>query len=247
MSGMPTRVGLAAPTTFGDASRAGRLAPVRINLLPHREARREQRKKDFVVLAGLVAIAGAVVVFAGGVVINQQISAQQELNAFITAENGKLEKQITEIKTLRDELAALRARREAVENLQSDRTIPVRLFDELVRLTPDGLLIRQLRQDDARISLVGHAQSNERVAELLRNLAEGSPWLERPELGEIKEVALQVAGQKEPSKVYEFSLNALIKRSASRPEVRGPGAKTAAVQRPPLAAAGAPATTEPAR
>lgn len=203
-----------APVTETDDTPVRLLAPIRINLLPHREMNRERRKKDFISLAGLVGLAGAVVVFAGGFVINQQISAQTERNAFITAENARLDTQIAEVKTLRDEIAALKARQQAVENLQSDRTAPVRLFAELVRLTPEGVYLRQIKQEDMRVTLTGFAQTNERVAELLRNLGESSPLLERPELGEIREVTPAAAGRESPRKVYEFSLNTLMKRVA---------------------------------
>jgi len=206
------RVGLVPATVMGEAA-AARLAPIRINLLPHREAARKRRRKEFVTTAALVAIAGAVATFAGGFAIDRRIAAQQERNDFIGAENARLDAQIAEIRTLRDEIAALRARQQAVENLQSDRTVPVRLFDELARLVPEGLYLRSLKQDGARVALVGHARTNERVAELLRNLAERSPWLERPELGEIKEVLVPAApGQKEGRPLFEFSVNALVRR-----------------------------------
>jgi type IV pilus assembly protein PilN len=207
------KVGLAPVTEIIDTP-VGALAPIRINLLPHREMSRERRKKDFVSLAGLVGIAGAVAVFAGGFAINQQIAGQQERNAFISAENARLDTEIEEVKTLRDEIAALKARQQAVENLQSDRTAPVRLFAELVRLTPEGVYLRQIKQEDMRVTLIGYAQTNERVAELLRKLADSSPLLERPELGEIKEVTQAAAGRESPRKVYEFTLNTLIKRAA---------------------------------
>lgn len=195
-------------------------APIFINLLPHREARREQRKREFLVVLAGVAVAGLAAVFAGGMAIDQAIEQQARRNQFIKGENTKLDAQIAEIRALRDEIAALRARQQAVENLQSDRTLPVRLFDELARLTPEGVLLRQLRQDERKVSLSGHAQSNERVAEFLRILSEKSPWLERPELGEIKEVVLPApAGARDKDrdrdsrKVYEFSLNLTIRRS----------------------------------
>lgn len=226
------RVGLVPATGIADPA-ATRLAPIRINLLPHREAARRRRRKDFVSTAVLVAIAGAVATFAGGLAIDRQIAAQQERNAFITAENTRLDAQITEISTLRQEIAALRARQQAVENLQGDRTVPVHLFDELPRLVPEGLYLRSLRQDGARVAMVGHARTNERVAELLRNLAENSPWLERPELGEIREVETPAAqGQKEARRLYEFSLNAIVRR---------PGAAD------PAAADGAPLPPQAAR
>lgn len=224
-------VGLAPATEIVDTSdTAVRLAPIRINLLPHRELKRERCKKDFVNLTGLVAIAGAAAVLAGGFAINQQIAGQQARNAFIKAENAKLDAEIAEIKTLREEIAALKARQQAVENLQSDRTAPVRLLDELVRLTPDGVYLRQLKQDDTRVGLSGHAQTNERVAELLRNLAERSPLLERPELGEIKEISVPpAAGSKEPRRLYEFSLNVLMKRNAPADAQKTAGAGRAQV------------------
>jgi type IV pilus assembly protein PilN len=212
------RVGLLPATVMVEPVIA-RLAPIRINLLPHREAARKRRRKEFVTTAVLVAIAGAVATFAGGVAIDRQIDAQQSRNDFIAAENAKLDAQIAEIRTLRDDIAALRARQQAVENLQSDRTVPVRLFDELVRLVPEGLYLRSLKQDGSRVALVGHARTNERVAELLRNLAERSPWLERPELGQVREILVPAApGQKEGRVLFEFSVNALVRRpGASEP------------------------------
>jgi type IV pilus assembly protein PilN len=241
--GLPSRVALLPATEIADPL-SRRIAAIRVNLLPHRELRRERRKKDFINFAVLVGIAGAVAAFAGGVAINQQIDTQQDRNDFISAESAKLELQIAEIKTLREEISALRARQQAVENLQSDRTVPVHLFDELVRLAPEGLYLRQLRHEDGRIALAGHAQTNERVAELLRNLADRSPWLERPELGEIKEIALPpLPGQKEGRKVFEFSLNALVKRPAAPAEPQKPGAPRAATDASkapaPVAAVGA--------
>jgi len=238
--GALSKVGL-APATVLDGAAGRPLVPIRINLLPHRELKRERRKKEFVSLAVIVALAGAAAVFAGGFAINQQIDTQRQRNSFINSEIAKLDAQIAEIRTLRDEIAALRARQQAVENLQGDRTLPVRLFDELVRVTPEGVYLRVLRQDDLRVVLGGHAQTNERVAELLRNLSERSPWLERPELAEIKEITLPVAtGQREGRKVFEFSLNALVKRApaAAEPTPGAPRTTDAAPAGRPAGAAG---------
>lgn len=216
MSLTQANVGLAPETEVGSPAPVAAHVPIRINLLPHREMRREQRRRDFTVRVALVGAVAAATVLGGGMAINQRIAMQQERNDFIVAENARLDRQIAEIKALREEIAALLARQQAVQDLQSDRTIPVRLFDELVRLTPEGLYLRQLRQEERRVTLTGYALTNERVAELLRNLAERSPWLERPELGEIKEVTLPVAqGQKEGRKLFEFSLNALVRRPAA--------------------------------
>ena len=212
---------------------------IRINLLPHREMRRERRKKDFVGLlafVGIGAAAAAVVVALG---IDQRIDAQRARNDFIRAENAKLDEQIKEIATLRAEIDALRARQYAVESLQANRTIPVHLMDELVKHTPEGIYLKTMRQDERKITLTGYAQSNERVSELLRNLANRTPWLERPELVEIK--ASRVGGPSAPKdarRVFEFSLNALIK--TTEPQQRGPAPKTTSAPAT-LAAAGASA------
>jgi type IV pilus assembly protein PilN len=204
----------ATASVVADQATLPRAVSIRINLLPHREAARERRKREFMSMLGVVALAGLAAVFAGGLVITQSIDVQRERNQFVRDENKRLDRQIAEIRTLREDIAALRARQKAVEDLQSERTLPVHLFDELLKTAPEGLHLRTLKQDDRRVTLSGHAQTNERVAELLRNLSERSPWLERPELGEIKEVELKpVAGQKDKDvrKVYEFTLNALIR------------------------------------
>jgi type IV pilus assembly protein PilN len=191
---------------------------IRINLLPHREMRRERRKKDFLMTAALVGISALVVAFAGGVVINQSISTQNARNAFIQAENARLDEQIKEIKSLREDIASLRARQQAVEDLQGDRTVPVHLLDELVRQTPEGIYLKQLRQEEMKVVLTGHAQSNEAIAELLRNLAENSAWLERPELVEIKAMAPpNPSGKETARRAFEFSLSALLKRPNREP------------------------------
>ena len=204
---------------------------IRINLLPHREMRREQRKKDFVGTMAITAIAGAVLVFAGGFVINQQIENQSARNAYVKSAIAKLDIEIAEIKNLEEAIASLQARQKAVEDLQSDRTIPVHLFDELVKLMPEGVFLEKLQQQELKVTLGGFAQSNERVAELLRNLSDRSDWLEKPQLDEIKEVMVKeqaptaLAGKSEIRRAYEFKLNVLIKRQ--KPEGQeGPGAAT---------------------
>lgn len=186
---------------------------IRINLLPHREMRREKRKKDFLGIAGMVGAGGVAVALAVGFGINSQIEAQSERNSYIKSKNTELDSQITEIANLENEIQSLRARQAAVESLQSDRTIPVHLFDELVRHTPEGVYLQEVSQFAKRVQIKGRAQTNERIADLLRNLSAVSPWLERPELIEIK--AITVSGQgrnpNEERRLFEFSLNALLK------------------------------------
>lgn len=189
---------------------------IRINLLPHREMRRERRKKEFIGMAVVAAASAVVAALAVGAVINEMSAQQAARNEFLTAENAKLDEQIKEIANLRAEIESLKARQQAVENLQSDRTLPVHLMDELVRVAPDGMHFRAVRQDELKVTITGYAQSNERVSELLRNLAYNAPWLERPELGEIKLVSVGGSGPgaKDARRAYEFSLNALLKRPA---------------------------------
>jgi len=215
---------------------------IRINLLPHREMRRERRKKDFLALSVLTVVAGATIALVVALGINGQIEAQDARNNFIKRENAKLDEQIKEIALLKQEIEALRARQEAVESLQRDRTLPVHVMDELVKHTPEGIQLKQLKQVERRITLNGLAQSNERVSQLLRSLAHDTPWLERPELVEIKAVTLgkpDARGkQKDPAserRVYQFSLNASIKapasadeKAAARPVAAAPGAVASA-------------------
>jgi len=203
---------------------------IRINLLPHREMRRDRRKKDFIALllfTVLVAGAAALLVAFG---IGQQIDAQQARNDYIKRENEKLDAQIKEIAQLRQEIDALKARQQAVENLQRDRTLPVHVMDELVKHTPQGVYFRQLKQEDRKVSLIGVAQSNERVSNLLRSLANDTPWLERPELVEIKAAQAGKAETRDARRVYEFALNAMIKapvvpeaKPAAKPLAEGAG------------------------
>ncbi len=186
---------------------------IRINLLPHREIRREKRKKDFLGMGGAVAIAGALTALAVGFGITSKIDAQNERNQYIVAKNAELDSQIKEIATLEAEIKSLKARQQSVESLQSDRTIPVHLFDELVKHVPEGVFLVSMKQKDERVTMVGQAQTNERIAEFLRNLATGSQWLERPDLNEIKAIDVTGRGRdpKEVRRLFEFTLNALLK------------------------------------
>jgi len=190
---------------------------IRINLLPHREEKRKQRKKAFISMLLLSAALGGAVVLAVGGVIATKISSQNERNEFIKAENAKLDVQIKEVSTLKQEIEALKARQQAVEDLQADRNQPVYLMDELVQQVPEGIYLREFKQEAQRVALHGYAQSNERVSELLRNLSNNSPWLERPDLIEIKSTGL---GQgKDAKKVFEFTINVGIRRPRDKDKV----------------------------
>lgn len=183
---------------------------IRINLLPHREEKRKQRKKEFVAMLLLSAIVGALIVIAVGGYFASQLSEQEQRNTFIKNENARLDEEIKEVASLKQEIEALKARQQAVEDLQSDRNQPIYLMDELAQQVPEGVYLKSIKQDGQRVLLNGYAQSNERVSELLRNLGNHSPWLERPDLIEIRSVGI---GQgKDAKKVFEFSINAGIKR-----------------------------------
>lgn len=194
---------------------------IKINLLPHREEKRKQRKKAFITMLLLTAALGAAIVLAVGGVIAAKISSQNQRNEFIKAENTKLDGQIKEVSTLKQEIEALKARQQAVEDLQGDRNQPVYLMDELVQQVPEGIYLRAFKQEGQRVILNGYAQSNERVSELLRNLSNNSPWLERPDLIEIKATGL---GQgKDAKRVFEFTVNVGIKRPRDK-DKGAPGA-----------------------
>lgn len=202
---------------------------IRINLLPHREQRRERRKRDFTGSMVVAAMIGGGIVFLGGMFINNQIENQNKRNEMIRAENARLDEQIAEIKDLEGAIASLKARQTAVEDLQSDRTIPVRMFDELVKITPEGVYLTSLTQNDLSVALEGKAQSNERVAQLLRNLADHSQWMEKPQLEEIAEETSQKVGSDGYARrEHRFRVNVLLKRNDKQsPAGAQPGASVA--------------------
>ena len=193
-----------------------------INLLPHREAARKRRRDAFFVALGTSAVIGGVI--AGGIYVwfQLQISNQQGRNAVLTTEIKKLEAQIKDIANLRAEIDALKARQKAVEDLQTDRNIPVHLLNELVKQTPEGVYLSAIRQTGKVVAVNGVAQSNERVSEFLRNTLYSSPWLEKPELIEI---AAAGSGRQ---RSYNFSMRVSIKAPPAAAPVAAASAATAA-------------------
>ncbi|MBK8357974.1 MAG: PilN domain-containing protein [Comamonadaceae bacterium] len=184
-----------------------------INLLPHREAARKRRQEQFYAALGGAVVLGALL--AGFVYLwyEAQISSQRGKNQYLQTEIKRLEAQIKDIATLQSEIASLRARQQAVEDLQADRNLPVHLLNELERLLPDGVYVTSLRQQNQAVMITGTAQSNERVSELLRNFAYNSPWLTRPELIEI--VAGNVAlSPRDQRRVSNFSVRMQLRRAS---------------------------------
>lgn len=184
-----------------------------INLLPHREAARKKRRDFFNLSMGAAFLAGGLI--SGGVYLwyQSQISAQQAQNQVLKSEITRLEGQIKDIAGLESEIAALRARQQAVEDLQADRNVPVHLLTELTRQLPDGVYVSIMRQDNQTVTLQGVAQSNERVSDLLRNLANNTPWFSRPELVEI--VAGSVAlSARDVKRVANFTMRVQLVRAS---------------------------------
>lgn len=199
-----------------------------INLLPHREAARKRRKDVFYASLGASAFLGGLVAGAIFLWYQNALSVQQNSNVVVKAEIKKLEAQIAEIAGLEGEIAALRARQQAVEDLQSDRNIPVHLLTELVNQLPDGVFISKMVQADQVVTLNGTAQSNERVSELLRNLANNTPWFAKPELVEI--VAGNVAlSAREQKRVSNFVIRVRLVRTAEAEKPAGTASAPMAV------------------
>ncbi len=184
-----------------------------INLLPHREAARKRRRDTFNGLLGLSVLIGALIVGAVYLWYQARITEQQNRNAFLKTEITVLEGQIKEIATIESEIKALTERQKAVEDLQADRNLPVHLLNELVRQLPDGVYLTSLKQDNQSVSIQGVAQSNERISEMLRNLANNTPWLSRPDLVEIVADTITLS-PRDQRRVAKFNLRVRLMRSS---------------------------------
>ncbi len=178
---------------------------IRINLLPWREARRSEQRKHLAVLSGMVSVLALLIVGAVHLFYAGLISAQNDRNEFLKKENSRLDKEIDEIKKLKSEIAALLARKQVIERLQTDRAQAVYLLQELVQQTPDGIYLKTIKQTGLKVLMTGYAQSNSRVSTLMRNFA-ASPYLENPDLVEIKAATVS------RKRVSEFTMNVNLKR-----------------------------------
>lgn len=202
-----------------------------INLLPHRQEKRQRRKIAFFVGLGIAAAAGLVAVGVWYLVLQQLITSQQQRNQFLQVEISKLESQIKDIATLKSEIESLKSRQKAVEDLQVNRNLPVYLLNEIARQTPEGIYLTSIRQNERVVNISGISQTNERVSELLRNTAYNSEWLEKPELVEIKAAAMNNGGRPadpDQRRLFEFSMRLNLKptpppapASAASATVRG--------------------------
>ena len=184
-----------------------------INLLPHREAARKLRRDIFNVSLGVSALVGGLLAGIIFLWYQAQISGQQGKNQLLQTEIKRFDEQIKDIAGLEAEIAALRARQQAVEDLQADRNLPVHLLTELVKQLPDGVYIASMRQENQAVTLQGVAQSNERVSELLRNLGNNTPWFSKPELVEIVAGSVTLT-PREQRRVANFTIRVRLVRAS---------------------------------
>ncbi len=206
----------------------------RINLLPWRAERRKLRQKEFVTMLGLAALAGVVLWFLVNTYYNNQISGENERNAYLKDQITQVDKQIKEIEELDKKKAKLLARKEVIEQLQANRSQMVHLFDSLVRTIPDGVTLTSIKQEGDKLTLTGRSQSNARVSTYMRNL-EGSGWMTRPDLSIIE------AKAGEPGLPYTFTLSVMLANPNAPKDTDGDGVPDA-----PAAVAAPGATTTPA-
>lgn len=174
----------------------------RINLLPWREQRREERKQRFLVALGAVLVGAAALVFAGDQYLNAMIERQNARNEFVRKEIAVLDARIKEIKELKERRQQLLERMKTIQDLQGNRPIIARVFDQLVRTLPDGVYFTELKMTGKSIAVKGAAESNNRVSTLMRNL-DASDWLVAPNLTEVKAVT---AGAVDQANVFQLTV-----------------------------------------
>lgn len=184
---------------------------IRINLLDWRQARRDLRKKQFLTLLGLGAIASAALVLLGVLTASGAVAHQNERNDYLQKQITETDQKITEIQDLEKTKANLLARMRVIEELQASRTATVHFFDEVVNTLPDGVSLTSLKQTGASVSLTGVAESTGRISTYLKNL-EASNWFANPGLLEIKTF------EKDKQRKAEFSLKV---SNRTQPQTKG--------------------------
>lgn len=192
-----------------------------INLLPHREEARKRRLQQFKASMVLAVLAGILLVTLVWLAFQARVKLQESRNNELERANQELDGKIKSISTLRDEIAALQVRQQAVEDLQADRNLPVHLLEELVKQMPDGVYVNSIRQAGTDVRIEGVAQSQERISQLLTNMGAKSEWFKKPELIQIQSKSESISA-KEVRRVYAFSMQlGLVKPSDLPPEVDG--------------------------
>ena len=198
---------------------------IRINLLPHREIRRKQQQQQFFIMLGGAAAIGVAIWFVVHYELASNLETQNGRNKILEQAIAKVDKEIEDIKKLKEQIAALLARKQVVEDLQGNRAEVVHLLDQLVRQLPDGIYLKAIKQTGNKVTINGYTQSQARVSTLMRNL-ESSPYLQSPGLVEIRAV------QQGATRTNEFTLNVGIKRAASAEPATKPASKPAAGGKP---------------
>jgi type IV pilus assembly protein PilN len=203
----------------------------RINLLPWRLERRKQRQKDFLTMLGLSALGAAVLAFLIVNYYSRQIDGQNTRNGFLDQKIAEVQKEIDQIKALDEKKARLLKRKEIIEDLQSDRSQMVHLFDSLVRTIPDGVVLTSIKQEGDKLTLEGRSQSNARVSAYMRSL-ESAGWMTKPQLSIIE------AREGDLGLPFTFSLSVTLANPNAPVDADGDGVPDV----DPAAAAPAPAT-----
>jgi len=189
-----------------------------VNLLPHRAQRRAALQRQFFVLVAMTAGLGLAIVVLVHTYFAGQMDNQRGRNQYLEGEISALDRQIAEIKTLKEQIQAMVERKTVVESLQLNRSEAVRLLDQLVRQIPDGLYLTQVKQTGSRVNVVGYSTTNARVSTFMRNL-EASPFLESPTLVVVKE------GGGEKQNLSEFTLTVNLTREKSPEAPQGKAQK----------------------
>lgn len=186
----------------------------KINLLPWREERRQQLKKEFLTTLVFVLLMGGIAVFLGNMFYQNKIAAQESRNQYIQRHITELDKQIAEIKDLNERREELLTRMEVIQNLQGNRPVIVRLFDEVVRTLPDGVFYQSLELAKTSLSMKGIAESNNRISSLMRR-TDNSDWLTSPNLTSVK------GDKKFGDQASEFSMSAQLDKPALDKDKKG--------------------------
>ncbi|HLO96143.1 MAG TPA: PilN domain-containing protein [Burkholderiaceae bacterium] len=194
-----------------------------INLLPHRAEKRKRRKTAFFVWLGLSVAFGGVLVGAGMLLLQQMTDQQIARNEYLKHENKLLDEQIKDIANLKAEIEGLKSRQKAVEDLQTDRNMPIHLLNELVRQVPEGIFLTSIRQLDKVVTITGLAQTQDRVSEFIRNTSRSSEWLYNPDLVEIRQAA--VANSKDQKRLFDFTMRVSIKAPQAETSAKGQPSK----------------------
>lgn len=173
-----------------------------INLLPWREQLREERKKRFLTILAIVVVVGVGIILLADQYFSSAIARQTARDEYIKTEITKLDQRIAQISELQNRRKQLIARMKTIQDLQGNRPVIGRVFDQLARTLPDGVYFTEVKMTGQSVAITGSAESNNKVSELMRNL-DGSPWLGSAALTEVKAKA---AGDPDQNNVFQLTV-----------------------------------------